>query len=255
MRPQGGLRRQKGVLRACVVSLALTIAFLPGCRRPVSAPAAAPAGQGRLWLIFVDDLHIAFRNTGHLRNLVRSLTSGLIEPNDTFRLSAIGPSSIDGLSDRSALDETIARLSGSGLKRTEIEAVPESSSEIQYRFRIAIEAADRMVADAAKHPATRRVMLYISDGYDVPGADQRLAVFSRAARRARVAVFTLNTRVFPASDRFDAPGREKAYTAATERSLRRLADPTGGAALLRAEDLASAVARIRDTARIRAPAP
>ena len=255
MRPRGGLRRQKAVFRACVVSVALTMAFLAGCARPVPAPAAAPAGPGRLWLIFVDDLHIAFRNTGHLRNLVRSLTSGLIEPDDAFTLRSTGPSSIDGLSDRSALDGTIARLSGSGLKAREIAESPEASFEIQYRSRIAIDAADRMVADAAKHPATRRVMLFVSDGYDVPATDGRLAAFSRAARRSRVAVFTLNTRVFPASDRFESPAREKAYKDATERSLRRIADTTGGAALLRAEDLASAVARIRDTARIRAPAP
>ena len=236
------------MLRTLLVPvLTIGVAAFVGCAPAVRLPGGTGAEAQITWLIFADGLHIAFRNTGHVRNQLRSLTSGLIGPRDAFVMRFDGPSAlgIDGRGEPGVLDALIPRFAGAGLKPSEVAAAPDGRFEIGYRFRIAVDAAERMFAEAARHPSQRRVMLYLSDGYHVAGAARRLAAFARAARRARTVVFALNTRVFAASTRFEDAVAEAEYTKATEASLRAIVAGTGGEVLLNAVDLPAAVPRIR----------
>jgi hypothetical protein len=236
------------VLRRLACTLAVTL--LVGCA-PTAPPAAiAPASQGTVWLFFVDELHIAFRKTGHLRNLVRALANGLAENRDLFAMRTTGPSSIslDLTGDRTTVDEAIPRVSGSALKLSEIvEHKARSADEVQYRFRISIGEAQRMLGEHEAWPVRRRVMLYLSDGYDIPNVRQRLTSFARAARRANVRVFVLNTQVLPGEVGGAPvdPAEQARYSDSTRTSLRAIAESTGGSALLDRATLADAVQHIR----------
>jgi hypothetical protein len=134
------------VLRQLACTLVVTL--LVGCAPTVPPAAIAPASQGTVWLFFVDDLHIAFRKTGHLRNLLRALANGLAQDRDLFEVRTTGPSSIsvDLTGDRTRVDEAIPRVSGSAMKLSEIVGhKAESADEVQYRFRISIVEAERML--------------------------------------------------------------------------------------------------------------
>lgn len=229
-----------------LVGLTLLTACAPAVRKPTAA--APPADPRTVWLIFIDDLHIQFRKTGHLRNLLRHLAAALIEPRDTFAIRTSGPSSIaiDLTSDRTKLDAAISRMSGSGLRPHESTAA-EAADEVRYRFRISIFEAEGMLAESAAWTAPRRVMLYLSDGYNVPGIRDRLAAFVAAARRANVAVFTLNTQALPVEAVSSlSPDEAERYAEATRTSLRLMTEGTGGSALLEYAEL--------DASRIRQPA-
>lgn len=244
------------MLRRLACTLAVTL--LVGCAPTVPPAAIAPASPGTAWLFFVDDLHIGFRKTGHLRNLLRALANGLAEDRDLVAMRTTGPSSIslDLTGDRTSVDEAIPRISGSALKLSEIVAhKARSADEVQYRFRISIGEAERMLGEHEAWPVRRRVMLFLSDGYDVPNFRQRLASFARAARRANVRVFVLNTQVLPGEVGGAPvdPAEQARYSGATRTSLQAIADSRGGSALLDRATLAEAVQRIRTRSRIPDP--
>ena len=92
-------------------------------------PAAARPtndASGRIFLIFVDDLHLDFRNTGRIRELFKKIAKELIHEGDMFGIVSTGPSSIsiDMTYDRKRLDEAINKISGAGLKPKEIIEAP-----------------------------------------------------------------------------------------------------------------------------------
>jgi hypothetical protein len=82
---------------------------------PRTGVAAQDAGV--TWVVFVDDLHIDFRNTGHIRKLLSSIASELIHEGDAFVLRSSGPfPSIPFTTNRSLLDAAIGRVAGNGLQ-------------------------------------------------------------------------------------------------------------------------------------------
>jgi len=60
--------------------------------RPASqAQPVDPAAN--VWLIFVDDLHLDFTATGHLKDLFKKITDELVHEGDVFGVVSSGPSS------------------------------------------------------------------------------------------------------------------------------------------------------------------
>ena len=59
---------------------------------PVSRPRNDAAG--RMFLIFIDDLHLDFRNTGRIRDLFKRISKTLIHEGDMFGIVSTGPSSL-----------------------------------------------------------------------------------------------------------------------------------------------------------------
>ena len=78
--------------------------------------------SGRVFLFFVDDLHMQFQNSARVRDLFKRIEKTLIHEGDLFGIVSSGPSSIaiDMTYDRTRFDEAIGKISGSGLKPSEI---------------------------------------------------------------------------------------------------------------------------------------
>ena len=136
---------------------------------PTTRPASDAAG--RIFLLFVDDLHLDFRNTGRIRELFKRISKNLIHDGDMFGIVSTGPSSlaIDLTYDRRRLDEAIKRITGNGLKPSDILEAPETSqgpSEVRYRAHVAFSTLTDLVRELERVQNRRKAIIYVSNGYD-----------------------------------------------------------------------------------------
>jgi VWFA-related protein len=145
----------------------------PTPREGIILPRMQPTNDaaGRIFILFIDDLHLEFRNTGRLRDLIRKISKTLIHEGDMFGVQTTGPSSIaiDLTYDRKRLEEVANRISGAGLKPKEIIEGPvgqQGPSEIRYRANVAFTTAYDLVTALEKVRDRRKSLIYISDGYD-----------------------------------------------------------------------------------------
>jgi len=145
---------------------------------PVSRPRNDTAG--RIFLIIVDDLHLDFRNTGRIRDLFKKISKTLVHEGDMFSIVSTGPSSlaIDPTYDRKILDESIKKITGNGLKPSDIIQGAEGSdgpSEVRYRSHVAFSTAYDMLTQMEKINNRRKAVIWVSNGYDFnPFAESRL---------------------------------------------------------------------------------
>jgi VWFA-related protein len=126
---------------------------------------------GRIWLIFVDDLHLDFNNTGRIKDLFKKISKELVHEGDMFGIVSSGPSSlsIDLTYDRKRLDEAIDKVSGAGLKPSEILDTPlgaEGPSEVRYRAHVAFDTAYGIMKNLESVHNRRKAFVYVSNGYD-----------------------------------------------------------------------------------------
>jgi VWFA-related protein len=134
-------------------------------KRPVSDAA------GRIFIIFVDDLHLDFRNTGRIRDLFKKISKTLIHEGDMFGIVSTGPSSlsIDLTYDMNRLDEAIKKISGAGLKPADIIETPQGSqgnAEVRYRAHVAFSTAYDILKKLETVHNRRKAFIYVSNGYD-----------------------------------------------------------------------------------------
>jgi len=136
---------------------------------PPSAPTNDAAG--RIFLLFVDDLHLDFRNTARIRELFKQISKTLIHDGDMFGIVSTGPSSlaIDLTYDKKRLDEAIKKISGSGLKPSDIIQGPdgaEGPTEVRYRAHVAFSTAYDILQNLERVQNRRKAVIYVSNGYD-----------------------------------------------------------------------------------------
>jgi len=135
---------------------------------------------GRIFLIIVDDLHLEFRNTGRIRDLFKRIAKTLIHEGDMFSIVSTGPSSlaIDPTYDRKILDEAIKKITGNGLKPSDVIQGAEGAdgpSEVRYRAHVAFSTAYDMLGQMEKINNRRKAVIWVSNGYDFnPFAESRL---------------------------------------------------------------------------------
>jgi VWFA-related protein len=136
-------------------------------------PASKPTNDaaGRIWLIFVDDLHLDFRATGRIKDLFKKISTELVHEGDMFGIVSTGPSSlaIDLTYDRKRLTEAIDKISGAGLKPSEILDAPlgaEGPSEVRYRAHVAFDTAYGIMKTLESVHNRRKAFIYVSNGYD-----------------------------------------------------------------------------------------
>lgn len=136
--------------------------------------------SGRIFLFFVDDLHLQFQNTGRIRELFKKISKDLVHEGDMFGIVSSGPSSIavDMTYDRNRLDEAIKKMTGNELKPTDIIQGPsgaEGPSEVRYRAHVAFSTVNDVLSELEKVHNRRKALIYVSDGYDFnPFQDARL---------------------------------------------------------------------------------
>ncbi len=150
---------------------------MEGIILPASRPTSDAAG--RIWLIFVDDLHLDFPNTGRIKGLFKQIANELVHEGDMFGIVSTGPSSlaIDLTYDRKRLTEAIDKISGAGLKPNEILEAPvgaEGPSEVRYRAHVAFDTAYNIMKTLEAVHNRRKAFIYVSNGYDFdPFAETR----------------------------------------------------------------------------------
>ena len=241
-----------------------------------STPADSPPQN--LWLILVDDLHIDFRSSGHLRTLLKTICSELIQDGDLAGIVTTGPSSvaIDLTSDRQRVGAGLGRVTGASLRPTDISRAlqenPKGPSEVWYRAAVSISTAYDTLDNFARQPAPRKAVIYVSSGYGVdplpdrsptvigtkPGVTsgnnisaaqvrEYLSELIAQARRSNVTVFAIDPRRLSGSSIVE-PGAASVwwqnYWSTTRNSLRALSERTGGFAVLEEQDLADGLKRI-----------
>ena len=154
----------------------------PPVEEGIILPPSRPKNDaaGRIFLIIVDDLHLDFRNTGRIRDLFKRISKTLVHEGDMFSIVSTGPSSlaIDPTYDRKILDEAIKKISGNGLKPSDIIQGAESSdgpSEVRYRAHVAFSTAYDMLSQMERISNRRKAVIWVSQGYDFdPFKESRL---------------------------------------------------------------------------------
>lgn len=145
---------------------------------PVTRPRNDAAG--RIFLIIVDDLHLDFRNTGRVRDLFKRVSRTLVHEGDMFGIVSTGPSSlaIDLTYDRKILDDAIKRVTGNGLKPSDIiqgSDGAEGPSEVRYRAHVAFSTATDILRQLERVTNRRKAVVWVSNGFDFnPFAESRL---------------------------------------------------------------------------------
>ena len=138
--------------------------------------------SGRIFLFFVDDLHLQFHNTGRVRELFKKISKELVHDGDMFGIVSSGPSSIavDMTYDKARLEEAIKKIAGSELKPTDIingASGAEGPSEVRYRAHVAFSTVNDLLNNLESVHNRRKALVYVSDGYDFnPFQDARLGL-------------------------------------------------------------------------------
>ena len=140
-----------------------------GIMLPVARPTNDAAG--RVFLLFVDDLHMDFQNTPRIRDIFRRMMKNLIHDGDMWGMVSTGTSSIsiDLTYDRALLDDAINRISGNGLKPSEIIKGMEGANgpvELRYRAHVAFTTANQLMSNLEKLHNRRKAVIWVSSGYD-----------------------------------------------------------------------------------------
>src|SRR5205814_6259711 len=136
--------------------------------------------SGRIFLFFVDDLHLQFHNTGRIRDLFKKISKELVHDGDMFGIVSSGPSSIaiDMTYDKQRLEEAIKKIAGNELSPSDIIQGPsgaEGPSEVRYRAHVAFSTVNDILSNLEQVHNRRKALVYVSDGYDFnPFQDSRL---------------------------------------------------------------------------------
>ena len=147
----------------------------PPAAEGIILPPTRPTNDvaGRIFLIFVDDLHLDFRNTGRIRDLFKKIANTLVHEGDMFGIVSTGPSSIaiDLTYDRKRLDEALNKIAGNGLKPSDIldtagNEGAEGPPEVRYRAHTAFSTAYDIMKKLEAVHNRRKAFIYVSNGYD-----------------------------------------------------------------------------------------
>jgi len=136
-------------------------------------PAARPTNDaaGRVFLIFIDDLHLDFRLTPRTRDLMQRMLKNLVHEGDMFGMVSTGTSSISEqlTYDRQVLESSIKRVTGSGLRPEDLIKTVQTSqgpAELRYRAHVAFSTAYQLMRNLEALRNRRKAVIYISSGYD-----------------------------------------------------------------------------------------
>lgn len=142
-------------------------------REGIVLPPPRPTNDaaGRIFVFFLDDLHLSFRESGRVKDLVTKIRQDLVHDGDMFCIVSTGPSSIaiDMTYNTKRLDEAMRRISGAGLSPNEIlegGTSTEGPPEVRYRAHVAFSTAFDLLDQLEQIHNRRKVFIYISEGYD-----------------------------------------------------------------------------------------
>src|SRR5687768_14438746 len=162
-------------------------------REGIILPKSRPRNDaaGRIFLIFIDDLHLQFRETPRTRELIKKMLRNLIHEGDMFGIVSTGHSSISEqlTYDRQILESAVERITGGGLTPSEIiqgQAGSQGPTEMRHRAQVAFTTAYELVKNLERVQNRRKAVLYISSGYDFDPFEQ--GRLEEQARRAGISL-------------------------------------------------------------------
>jgi VWFA-related protein len=142
-------------------------------REGIILPPSRPRNDaaGRIFLVFIDDLHLQFRETPRTRDLIKRMLRNLIHDGDMFGIVSTGHSSISEqlTYDRQILESAIERITGGGLTPQEImqgQSGSQGPTELRHRAHVAFSTAYDLMKNLEKVQNRRKAVIYISSGYD-----------------------------------------------------------------------------------------
>lgn len=226
-------------------ALILVVAAAAGIALHGQAPA-----ESRTFLLFIDDLHLEFRSTPHVRDLSLRLVAELTGPDDTWAIVTSGTSSISvaPTGDRTAVESAIRRITGNGLtargfldSRKQAEGVLELRRRADTSLSTAADAIEAVSAFRRRRPFA---MLYVSNGYDA-GLIEPTGLM-QAASAASVSVYTIDPRGWLSPSNQQGVGQTEwnAYLDVTRGVLRAISSRTQGLPVFTSADLDRARLRL-----------
>jgi hypothetical protein len=210
--------------------------------------AIGPAGHAqappRTLLFFVDDLHMDFRTTPAVRQLLQRLGRDLERDGDLWTMVTPGYSSVavGARGDWTAFAQAVSRVTNGGIRRE--QRAGQDVSEVLHRARVAASTAAAAIQRGTAGGGLM-VMLYVSSGYARDVAAETQAVVDAATERT-VPIFVIDpgpvTTTLP-------PGMSQtdwdAEVAVRHESLRPLAQSTGGLTAFTDAELEAMIVRLR----------
>lgn len=155
-------------------------------------PAAAPEGivmpssvakqtEGRVFIIFIDDLHIQFQDTQRLKQNLAEIRDTVLHDNDWVGVVSSGYSSIafDLSPDPNhvRMNEAIKRVMGSGRDARELVNTSQTingPAGVRHDTEVALRLAYDLLGQAEKVTDRQKAFIWLSSGYDFnPYTDAR----------------------------------------------------------------------------------
>jgi VWFA-related protein len=135
---------------------------------------AAPRDQsGRIFIIFIDDMHLQALDSPQVRSLLGMIRDTIVHENDLVGLVSTGYSSIevDPTYDyqHRRFNEAIKKVMGSGMTPQEIISANQTAdgpAGIRHNTHVAFATAYDLLDQLAKITNRRKAFIYVSNGYD-----------------------------------------------------------------------------------------
>ncbi|HKT80471.1 MAG TPA: VWA domain-containing protein [Vicinamibacterales bacterium] len=146
----------------------------PPPREGVILPAARKVNDtsGRIFVFFVDDLNLQFRNSPKVRQIFQKMSKEVLHDGDLFSMVSSGTSTISvGLTyDKKRLDQAITKITGDGLTPQELIersiSGSEGPTELRYRAHVAHETVRGVLDQLEQIHDRRKILIWVSEGYD-----------------------------------------------------------------------------------------
>ena len=148
----------------------------PAAREGLILPTARPTtdASGRLFIIFIDDLHFPPAATPQVKDVLQRIRDTLIHDNDLVGFVSSGHSSIaiDPAYDfgHRRFNEAIEKTMGGAMSANEIiEGAALETSEgptgLRYNAHVAFKTAHDLIGQMSTISDRRKVFIYVSNGY------------------------------------------------------------------------------------------
>ena len=128
---------------------------------------------GRVFIIFVDDMHIQFTNTSRTKSILRDIRDTLIH-DDLVGIVSTGFSSLEvNLNydiNKKRFNEAIDRVSGTALSPQDIinaSQTADGPAGVRHNTFVAFKTAYDMLEQAARIQDRRKAFIYLSEGYNL----------------------------------------------------------------------------------------
>ena len=145
----------------------------PPAPEGIVVPRAPPVDEtaGRVFILFVDDMHLEARSTSKVRRLFKEIVDTLIHEGDLVGVVSSGPSSlnVDLTYERAILYDAMERIVGDGLSTRELiesGVGGDGPMELRWRVHTTFKLARRIITNLERMKHRRKAFIYLSSGYN-----------------------------------------------------------------------------------------